>query len=220
LEIYLQDMKFSEELLRKKGKHFNQGDIIFEENDPADEMYILIAGTVGIHKKVNDSYKLLIELKEGDMFGEMAIIDKKPRSARAVALTPVRLFPVTDNLLYQLIRSNPEFTMRLVKILSNRLRESNHQITSLLKGDRKKIVQSHLSTFANLHGKEANNGYIISLNPFLKWAILRVGLDLKDIQEAINLLIKEKMVNRMADDPNKLFVLKTLNKYEIVESDT
>jgi CRP/FNR family cyclic AMP-dependent transcriptional regulator len=213
-------MKFSEELLRKKGKHFNQGDIIFEENDPADEMYILIAGTVGIHKKVNDSYKLLIELKEGDMFGEMAIIDKKPRSARAVALTPVRLFPVTDNLLYQLIRSNPEFTMRLVKILSNRLRESNHQITSLLKGDRKKIVQSHLSTFANLHGKEANNGYIISLNPFLKWAILRVGLDLKDIQEAINLLIKEKMVNRMADDPNKLFVLKTLNKYEIVESDT
>lgn len=213
-------MKFSEELLRKKGKHFNQGDIIFEENDPADEMYILISGTVGIHKKVNDSYKLLIELKEGDMFGEMAIIDKKPRSARAVALTPVRLFPVTDNLLYQLIRSNPEFTMRLVKILSNRLRESNHQITSLLKGDRKKIVQSHLSTFANLHGKEVNNGYIISLNPFLKWAILRVGLDLKDIQEAINLLIKEKMVNRMADDPNKLFVLKTLNKYEIVESDT
>jgi len=70
-----------------------------------------------------------------------------------------------------------------------------------------------------LHGKEINNGYIISLNPFLKWAILRVGLDLKDIQEAINLLIKEKMVNRLAEDPNKLFVLKTLGKYEIIDED-
>jgi CRP/FNR family transcriptional regulator, cyclic AMP receptor protein len=212
-------MKFSEELLRKKGKIFRQGEIIFEENDPADEMYILITGTVGIHKKVNDAYKMLIELKEGDMFGEMAIIDKKPRSARAVALTSVQLFPVNEILLSQLIKTNPEFTLRLVKILSNRLRESNYQITSLLKGDRKKIVKSHLSTFANLHGKEINNGYIISLNPFLKWAILRVGLDLKDIQEAINLLIKEKMVNRLAEDPNKLFVLKTLGKYEIIDED-
>jgi len=118
-------MKFSEELLRKKGKIFRQGEIIFEENDPADEMYILITGTVGIHKKVNDAYKMLIELKEGDMFGEMAIIDKKPRSARAVALTSVQLFPVNEILLSQLIKTNPEFTLRLVKILSNRLRESN-----------------------------------------------------------------------------------------------
>ncbi|MCG9875639.1 MAG: cyclic nucleotide-binding domain-containing protein [Leptospiraceae bacterium] len=212
-------MKFSEELLRKKGKIFRQGEIIFEENDPADEMYILITGTVGIHKKVNDAYKMLIELKEGDMFGEMAIIDQKPRSARAVALTSVQLFPVNEILLSQLIKTNPEFTLRLVKILTNRLRESNYQITALLKGDRKKIVKSHLSTFANLHGKELNNGYVISLNPFLKWAILRVGLDLKDIQEAINLLIKEKMVNRLADDPNKIFVLKTLGKYEIIDED-
>ena len=118
-------MKFSEELLRKKGKIFRQGEIIFEENDPADEMYILITGTVGIHKKVNDAYKMLIELKEGEMFGEMAIIDKKPRSARAVALTSVQLFPVNEILLSQLIKTNPEFTLRLVKILSNRLRESN-----------------------------------------------------------------------------------------------
>jgi CRP-like cAMP-binding protein len=208
-------MKLSQQLIQKKGRNIQQGEIIFEENDPAREMYIVISGTVGIHKKVNDSYKLLIELKEGDIFGEMALIDNKPRSARAIAQTPVLLFPVTEQLLRQLIHTNPEFSLRMVKILSNRLREANHQITTLLRGDRKKIVKSNLYTFATLHGKQLNNGYIVPLQPFLKWAILRVGLDLKDIQEAINQLIKDKMVSRLNDEPNKIFVLSGLDKYDV-----
>ncbi|WCL48562.1 Crp/Fnr family transcriptional regulator [Leptospira sp. GIMC2001] len=211
-------MKFSEELIKKKGKNFKAGEIIFEENDPANEMYILISGSVGIHKRINDAYKLLIELKAGDMFGEMALIDNKPRSARAVAISSSLLFPVTENLLQQLIQTNSEFTLRLVKILSNRLREANYQITALLKGDRKNIVKSNLATFANIHGKPLNNGYVVGLQPFLKWAILRAGLDLKDIQEAINQLIRDRMVNRLPNDPGKLFVLDSLGKYDMEAS--
>ena len=64
---------------------FQDGQIIFEEGSNGDWIYVVEEGEVEISKKV-DGKRIIIEtLKDGDIFGEMAYIDKIPRSATATA---------------------------------------------------------------------------------------------------------------------------------------
>jgi len=70
-------------------RFFNQGAVIFKENDDGSEMFIIIQGIVEIRKSTGQSSsKILTTLQKGDMFGEMAIIEKQPRSASAIAVQP------------------------------------------------------------------------------------------------------------------------------------
>ena len=68
-------------------KQFNKGEQIFHQGDAADCFYRVTEGTVGIFASYDDDrdYKLT-EVKPGQFFGEMAVIDSSPRSASAVAL--------------------------------------------------------------------------------------------------------------------------------------
>jgi CRP/FNR family cyclic AMP-dependent transcriptional regulator len=64
---------------------FQDGQVIFEEGSNGDWIYVVDEGEVEISKKV-DGQRIVIEtLHEGDVFGEMAYIDKEPRSATATA---------------------------------------------------------------------------------------------------------------------------------------
>ncbi|MCC6275533.1 MAG: cyclic nucleotide-binding domain-containing protein [Leptospiraceae bacterium] len=195
--------------------HIAANDIIFEENDDAKEMYIILSGKVGIHKKVKQSYKMLVELKEGDIFGEMALVDRKPRVARAVAITDVKLMPINEKALEKLIATNPIFAMKMVRMLSKRLRDADQTITNLLLGDKKGLVTSALITFAKQNGTELPGGIGIELNRFLKWAILRVGLETDDIQTALNLLQKDRLLEKDPTTNNKVILNSSILKYRM-----
>jgi CRP/FNR family transcriptional regulator, cyclic AMP receptor protein len=64
---------------------FQDGQIIFEEGSNGDWIYVVEEGEVEISKKVDGQRVVVETLKEGDIFGEMAYIDKIPRSATATA---------------------------------------------------------------------------------------------------------------------------------------
>jgi CRP-like cAMP-binding protein len=64
---------------------FQNGQIIFEEGSNGDWIYVVEEGEVEISKKVSGQRIIVETLNEGDVFGEMAYIDKEPRSARATA---------------------------------------------------------------------------------------------------------------------------------------
>ncbi|AAN50570.1 Crp/Fnr family transcriptional regulator [Leptospira interrogans] len=208
-------MKVTESMIEKLGVEFKESDIIFEENQEAEEMYLIVSGKVGIHKKVKEAYKLLVELKEGDMFGEMALIDRTPRSARAVAKTDVSLIAINESAFFNLIRTNPGFSMKIVKILTSRLRETNKTIATLLKADKKNLVTSALINFSQTYGTQDGSICKIPLNHFIRWAILRVGLEHKDLVSAINLLVKDKMVEQKKEDPATLILRDSLFKYTV-----
>ncbi|AVQ10500.1 Cyclic nucleotide-binding domain protein [Leptospira santarosai] len=208
-------MEITESMTHKLGVEFKESDIIFEENQEAEVMYLIAKGKVGIHKKVKEAYKLLVELKEGDMFGEMALIDKTPRSARAVARTDVLLIAINKDAFFNLIRTNPGFSMKIVKILTSRLRETNKTIATLLKADKKNLVTSALINFSQTNGQQDGSNYRIPLNHFIRWAILRVGLEHQDLVSSIRLLVKDKMVEQIKEDPSTLIIRDSLFKYTV-----
>ena len=74
-------MKIDKSTFEQHVRFFNQGDVIFEENDEGAEMFIIIQGLVEIRKSTGQSSsKILTTLQKGDMFGEMAIIEKDRKS--------------------------------------------------------------------------------------------------------------------------------------------
>jgi CRP-like cAMP-binding protein len=78
------------------GRTIAKGRIIFRQGDPGDEMYIIQSGAVEV-SKIRQGRKIILTLLEkGDFFGEVALIDSKPRSATVTALTRTRLLVATQ----------------------------------------------------------------------------------------------------------------------------
>jgi CRP/FNR family transcriptional regulator, cyclic AMP receptor protein len=102
-------------------RSFKAGETIFREGDPATELYVIQSGRVGIQI----GNRLLDTLDNHDLFGEMALIDKAPRSATAVALTDVTLVPISEKQFEFLVSQTPFFALKVMRVLAGRLRHSN-----------------------------------------------------------------------------------------------
>jgi S1-C subfamily serine protease/rhodanese-related sulfurtransferase len=101
---------------------------IFSEGaDPHGEAYVVHAGSVEIRKRFGEVDKLLTTLHEGELFGEMALFRKQPRSASAVAADAVELLVIKAERLEWLMRNRPQLTMEIVKRLSDIVATSDHE---------------------------------------------------------------------------------------------
>lgn len=106
-----------------KEEEVEQDTVIFEENEPGDCMYIILAGQIKIHK----GNSTLAILQEKEVFGELSLLDAETRSATATAKTDCILFKIDQDPFYELIETRPEVARGFIKILSNRLRQLNEK---------------------------------------------------------------------------------------------
>ena len=111
---------------------FKEGDYVFREGDLGTEMYIINEGKVEILNEVGGEEQLLAVLEKGDFFGEMSVLEDLPRAASARALTEVRLLQINGTTFDQLLRSNPEIAVRMMRKLSRRLREMDDMMKTVL----------------------------------------------------------------------------------------
>lgn len=102
-------------------RNYKAGDVIFREGDAAEEMFVVKAGTVEIRL----GNRLLDTLSERSIFGEMALIDRGPRSATAIAVTDATLVPVAEKQFLLMVSRTPYFALNVMRVLVQRLRTSN-----------------------------------------------------------------------------------------------
>src|SRR5207245_4677662 len=77
------DMAGEDQLFQRFGREFRKGHVLFREGEPGREMFVVQSGKVNITKTVRETEKILATLGAGEFFGEMAILNNKPRSAGA-----------------------------------------------------------------------------------------------------------------------------------------
>lgn len=141
-----QEKKVLEELTKiLEEVKYPQGTEIFAEGSTGDALYIILSGEVLIAKLINiktDEKKPLALFKQGDFFGEMSLLEYKPRSASALAKTEVDLLRLPRKEYQNLLRSKPEiaanFLLALNYQLSARLRHTSKELTLLF--DTGKII--------------------------------------------------------------------------------
>ncbi|HOK39553.1 MAG TPA: cyclic nucleotide-binding domain-containing protein [bacterium] len=123
----LSDIAFSKdstpitEAFDKVGVEFKNNEIIFNEGDKSDEIYIIVDGIVEIYINDEKGKKFIAKLYKDDFLGEMSHFDGEPRSATAKARGTVKLLKFTKenfNIIFQL---HPKWTIKLLHTLSSRI---------------------------------------------------------------------------------------------------
>jgi CRP/FNR family cyclic AMP-dependent transcriptional regulator len=148
----------SDSLFLRLGREFRAGDVLFREGEQGEEMFVIQSGLVQILKRVGSDERPLATLGRGEFLGEMAILNGKPRTATAVVLEDAKCLVIDAATLEQMVSSNTEIALRLVKKLARRLDSADEMIQLLLHPDPKARVLLGLKRHAESFGEETGLG--------------------------------------------------------------
>ncbi len=118
-------------------KKLNNGDILFREGDSPDSMYVVKRGRLIVFKQKGNSEIELATVNVGQMVGEMAFFDRKPRSASARADLDTEVIELPFKSLQAQFDTFPEWIKAIVKTINEHLRDANKRIKSLEQVDDK-----------------------------------------------------------------------------------
>ncbi len=200
-------MRINREIFDKHVKLFSPGKVIFEEGDPGEEMYVVIQGEVEIRKKTSaDTAKTLAVLHTGDIFGEMALIENKKRSASAIATQPTRLLVLNEALFDKMIETNPDFAKKMIRILSERIRKANSIIENIMSTNKSNQLLEGLYQYAKENGISTFKGYRVNIETFADWASKHLGIEKKEILSMIQTFLKRGIVKYSAVGKEEILV--------------
>jgi CRP-like cAMP-binding protein len=130
---YLDLEDFEEVGVRVAERRFCARDLIFAPGDPDGQLYFLLEGTLRLYT-IYGQYKeaTIALLKDGGIFGDLSLDQEGWQNVFAEAVTDVRVAVVRKSVLANVIKRQPEFIIKLVYSISERLRQSDEVIESLL----------------------------------------------------------------------------------------
>lgn len=106
--------------------------LLFVEGEPGDRLFIIQKGKVNITKIMNDKEILIAVLKEGDIFGEMALLENKPRTANAITAEDCSFLVVERKNFDAMVTTQPSLTTKLITLLSERTWVAYRQLENSL----------------------------------------------------------------------------------------
>jgi CRP/FNR family cyclic AMP-dependent transcriptional regulator len=206
-------MANEQDVFAKYGRIYKSQESIFSEGEIGAEMFIIQSGKVRISKKTKDNETTLVILENGDFFGEMAVIDKGPRSASATAVEETKCIVLNEELFEQQMQNNARIVKKILKNMSARLRDANKQIENLLIKDTNRRVANYLLQMALRHGKTRENiglGHELTIGELAKM----VGLsnDVEKVREIIDKLTRAKILS-MEEGQMTVVSLENLEKF-------
>lgn len=104
------------------------GKVIFRKGDIGHEMFIVLKGKIQIIDEMGEKRKILAELGAGEIFGEMAMFEKRTRSAYAVTKEPSQVLALSEDVLSKLLEKKipRKFLANVIGMLCHRLRVTNN----------------------------------------------------------------------------------------------
>jgi uncharacterized membrane protein len=110
--------------------NYKAGETIFNEHDRGDALYILEQGSVRIWIYDEDVKEVtLAELKPGDFFGELAVLDRGERSSSATAITDIHLHRLSSDDFQQFLIEHPDASVDVICEIAQRMRQTNLLVT-------------------------------------------------------------------------------------------
>ena len=197
-------MEISDALFQKFGKDFAAGTLLFREGDVGQEMYVIHAGSVAITKHVRGQDKLLATLRQGEFFGEMAILNNKPRSATATVAEDAKLLVITAKVFEAMMLGSNEIALRMVTRMAARLQEADDLIENLLHRDADSRVVHFLLRYARSFGGTV---------PYLAEDLPReVGVAVEEIKVVYDKLIKKGLID-VGEEDTKVIDIDKLEQF-------
>jgi CRP/FNR family transcriptional regulator, global nitrogen regulator len=148
--------------VRVAERRFGARDTIFAPGDPDGQLYFLLEGTVRLYKIYGEYKEATVALlKDGGVFGELTLEETPRQNAFAEALTDVRLVRVRKSALNEVIKRHPDFAMKLFFSFSERLRQSDEVIESLLNREVAARLATLLVNLGDRFGETQGSGTVL-----------------------------------------------------------
>ncbi len=179
-------------------KNLKKGELLFREGDPSDAMYVIKSGKIAITKAKGSSEITLAELGPGDMLGEMAFFDNKPRSAGARAIGDAVIIELPFKALNAQFKTFPEWLKAIVRTVNNHLRSANQKIKNLEKTSEEETayfpphtvtrLMAILGLVATRFGEKTNEGINVPAGTLRRYTIQVFQMPTAKMQRMMELL--------------------------------
>lgn len=177
-------------------RKYPKGSYLFFENEEGNSLYIVVSGLIKIYKSDQTGrIKTLAYLKEGDFFGEMAMLDEQKRSASASVLEESVVLILNRSDFQMEILNNPLIALRLMQALSLRLRSADKQIEDLTFRNLPGRVASALIDLTKKHGIKTEKGIKIGLKLTHQELAEMIGTAREVVTSILNDFRKAKCIN-------------------------
>jgi CRP-like cAMP-binding protein len=187
--------------VRVAERRFGARDTIFAPGDPDGQLYFLLEGTVRLYKIYGDYKEATIALlKDGGVFGELSLDEVPCQNAFAEAVTDVRVAKVRKSALSEVIMRRPSFAMKLFFAFSERLRQSEEVIESLLDREVAARLATLLLNLGDRFGETEGSGTVV----------LRVRLTHQDLANMI--ASTREAVSKVMSELQRDGVIETRNR--------
>lgn len=176
-------------------RSYSSNQMIFSENEPGYDLFILQKGKVKITKIIKDNDVLLNIMKPGDIFGEMALLDNKPRSASAIAMEDVDLLAINKANFETMVQTQPQLMSKIITVLSERVWNAYKKIANAMIEDINGRIADMLLTLVEKNrvkiAPKADYNFQIGLFDLLKM----LGLTDRDTNLIMKFMTNNKFIH-------------------------
>lgn len=161
-DLPYEDLQAISQLARVR--NYKKNMIIFMEGEPGEALYFVISGKVKVSMITKDGREQILHiLQHGDVFAEVVLIDRGPYPASAEMIETGQIGMLMNDDIEEAIRKNPDLALKILKIMSKRLRLAQIQVRDLALKDTYGRLASMLLMLAKDHGEEIPEGIKIDL---------------------------------------------------------
>jgi CRP-like cAMP-binding protein len=188
-----------EELTSVKVRRYYQrtlspGEVVFDEGDPSDQLYVIQSGEVELVRDTAAKERVVARLGPGDFFGELGLVAGERRSARAVAVNTTRLIALDKETLEAMCLEQPVIAIRMIRVLVSRLVEAERRLSALGVDD---LMRPVVRSLLRLGVAETESGMRVESK--LREVAAAAGLSMLETHRALHQLFDRKLVTLEED---------------------
>lgn len=182
--------------VRMKGRQYAAGSIIVGQEDPGDSMFVVTEGRVKVVLYGDNGREIILSIFRADeIFGEMSLLDNRPRSASVIALEPTRVLTLDRAAFARHLDSHPQTALAVLAELSQRLRQADRVIGNLALLDVYGRVARLLKDLADQDGVKTEEGVMIRARPTQQEIASMIGTSRETVSRALNDFAKRGLLS-------------------------
>lgn len=169
------------------------GTVLFREGEPGDRMYVIKSGRVRISKRVFDSEITVEELGPGEFCGELALVNQQPRVVTAVVTRDASVIPIDAAQFENMMRSNTDIALRMLKKMSQRLTQAQYRISNLILRNNQGRLLHQLYHEVTRSARFAEQGFQQAV-PIPDNLPDVLALEIGEIKQLLNQLVRDELI--------------------------
>lgn len=195
--------------LYKKGERF------FEKDEVGDSLFLIQKGLARVIVEGEDGREATLSILQGNtFFGEMSILDGKPRSVAVVAQEDCRVLVITRESFLKFIKKHPFVGIKILGILCQRLRKTEQQIETLAFLKAEQRVADTLLKLREEYGKKQKEGLLLDINLTYQEIASLAGITRETVNRIFSRFIKRGWIKRIE---RKIMLLDQMALYEVIK---